>query len=517
MPDKPFVTLISPQKLYSHSSEFYIGRGGTPPLNLAYLARSLDNESIPYQIIDTLACEDHFRSPIYDLPVQGLSFEKVVETISISSKVIGISSMFTSEFLIVRELIKKIKEKYPNKIIILGGEHASAMAPAILKYEDEVDFIFYGESENSFTDFIKNLMNGEDVSNAPGIYRRNSNKGYVKNPALPRMIDIDDHYPLWDKIPLNYYLDKKLSLSKIGVRSLPILTTRGCPYKCTFCSNEQMWGTRYVMRSIPSIAKEMEEAIQKHKVTNFDFQDLSTSINKKWFKSLLENLIEKFPGITWEMSVGTRSEILDEEILLLLKKSGVKQLAYAPETGSPEMSKKIQKRLDHKKLYDSIKTASQLGIEIKTNTIIGFPDESIKDLILTLWMTLKLGWYGTKNVCIFIFSPYPGSILFDQQYNVEEINREDYNKYLLYQTVNTPGARVFNPKEVFLFPKEQVYTFIGNVFSVFAYMVFISRRPRNIIRLIKNVLSASPQGPIEVGLYSILKKLKPTQQESRRP
>src|SRR5690606_2347057 len=97
--------------------------------------------------------------------------------------------------------------------------------------------------------------------------------------------------------------------------------------------------------------------------------------NKKWFKELLTTLIDRFPNITWEMTPGTRSEILDREILTLLKRSGIKQLAYAPETGSLEMSKKIQKKLDHQKIYQSIRIAHSLDIEVKASTIIGFPDE----------------------------------------------------------------------------------------------------------------------------------------------
>src|SRR5690606_12063690 len=118
----------------------------------------------------------------------------------------------------------------------------------------------------------------------------------------------------------------------------------------------------------------------------------------------------------------------------------------------------------------------------------------------------KLGWIGVKNVCIFIFSPYPGSILFDRVFDVKAITKEEYDNYLLYQVYNTPGARVFNPKDIWRFPKEQFYTLLGNIFSVLAYIVFVIRRPIYLFKSIKNVRSGNPQGAIEIGLYSLLKK-----------
>lgn len=505
----PIVTLISPQKLGSHSSDFYIGRGGAPPLNLAYLSRALKNNNIAHQIVDALASTNVFKSESNEFFIHGLTHDQVVSKIDPSTKIVGISSMFTSEFLIIRELAGAIKKAFPEIVIVLGGEHATAMASAILKYEENIDFVLLGESEESFPIFIDVLLENKDLSLVPGLCFKDITGEIKQNERNGRILDLDNFLPLWDFIPVDFYTSHKLSLSRVNLKGMPILATRGCPYKCTFCSNEQMWGTRYVMRSIPSIIKEMKYDIERFGVEHFDFLDLSTSINKKWFKSLLESLINELPGITWEMSVGTRSEILDEEILLLLMKSGTTQITYAPESGSQKISKMIKKQLNLSKMYNSVKIASEIGLEVKSNTIIGFPNENFWDLLQTIWMGLKLGWYGTKNVCIFVFSAYPGSQLFDDKYQVNQLSELEYENYIQYYTVNTAGARIFDVTEIFKYPREQFYTLVGNVVTVLSYFLCSIRRPYMIKNLFKNIVNGQPKGPVEQGLFSLIQKMSP--------
>lgn len=504
------ITLISPQKLFSASAGFYIGRGGAAPLNLAYLARALDNAGIDYDIIDTLATDHHFKIEKLQIEAHGLSFEETVSKIDSKTEVIGISSMFTNEFLLVRELIFAIREQFPDVIIILGGEHPTAFPEATLKYENSVNYIFHGEAEESLVQFMKNFNEGKPLEQSPGIFYRKKNLDHfevIRNERMPRMTDLDYHLPLWDKIPVYYYLGKKLSLSRIGVRSMPILATRGCPYRCTFCSNEEMWGTRYVMRSLDSVIGEMKSYVDKYEVEHFDFQDLSTSINKKWFTDLLERLKLELPGVTWEMTVGTRSEILDEQVLTLLKESGTTQLTYAPETGSYKLSKMIQKKINFHKLFQSIKISNRIGMEVKCHLIIGFPSETILDLIKTLFLGLRLGWYGVKGVSIYVFSAYPGSKLFEEKYDQKRFSREDYFAYLNYQLFNSAGARVFNPGNIIYYPREEFLTFLGNVFMVLAYFMSMIRFPKRFFNLIMNPLRGCPKNPLEIGIYFFLKKL----------
>lgn len=454
-----------------------------------------------------MATEKTYFYEALGIHIHGVEIDEIVESIDSDSSVIGISSMFSNEYLIVRELIKKIKKRYPDKILVLGGEHATAMPGPTLKYDTDIDYIFYGESEVTLVSFLEHIKNGNYLEDAPGIIYKTKDQIIKRNPSCGRITEVDDLLPLWDKIPVEYYLKNKLSFSRVGVRSMPMLATRGCPYKCTFCSNEEMWGNRYVMRSVDSVIGEMKSYQEKYNVQHIDFQDLSTSINKKWFVNLLERMKTELPGITWEMTVGTRSEILDEEVLTLLRDSGTTQLTYAPETGSVELSKKIKKKLNYKKLFDSISIANRLGMEVKAHIIIGFPEESLIDLLLTLKMALMLGLYGVKGVSIYTFSPYPGSEIFKKLYDPKNFSESDYNNFLKFQMINSAGARVFSFKNLSKYPKEEAYTFIGNVFMVLCYFLSMFRFPSRFFSLIINPLTGSPKNPLEIGVHNFLKRI----------
>ncbi len=505
---KPFITLISPPIVSSPDSEYYIGRKGAPPLNLAYLARAINDINVDYDIIDCLATDSQFTVDQYNLRGLGLSAKEVIARLDPRTTIVGISAMFTNEWLLVREIAQEIKKVRPDIFIIVGGEHVTAMSTTILKYEKCFDMCFEGEADISIREFLLSATRNEGYLNVPGVSYRSTSGEILTNARASRLTALDDIFPLWDKIPVEYYIQKRYSFSRIDVKSMPILATRGCPYKCTFCSNKNMWGYRYVMRSVDSILTEMRFDIQKYGVENFDFLDLATSINKTWFKELLTTLIKELPDITWKMSVGTRSEILDEEILTLLKKSGTKQIAYAPETGSQRLSDLILKRVNYKNMFKSIQTALDLGLEVKVHLIIGFPEENILDFFKTLFMALRFGWLGVKGVLVFVFSPYPGSQLFEKKYNLKSMTAVQYEELLYMHAHNAAGARVFSISQLWQFPRDQLYTFASNIAMISAYFIGAIRHPKHWVDLYLNVKNHSPSCAFEFAVYTVLQKFR---------
>ena len=144
---------------------------------------------------------------------------------------------------------------------------------------------------------------------------------------------------------------------------------------------------------------------------------------------------------------------------------------------------------------------------MKSHLIIGFPSETLIELIQTLLLALRLGWYGVKGVSVYVFSPYPGSELFEEVYEQSKFTKDDYFNYLKYQLINSAGARVFNPRNLIKFPKEEILTFIGNVFMVLAYFCSMIRFPRRLLNLILNPLKGDPRNPLEIGIHNLLKKM----------
>jgi len=496
------VTLISPPMVASHASGFYVGRRGGPPINLAYLARVIRDCGLEYDIIDCMAHDTPAPSTLEGFPIEGLPLDEAVSRIHPDTRIVGITSMFTSEWMVVRELAARIKRRLPGVTILIGGEHATADTDNILTYEDAIDFVFLGESEESLACFLRAFPEGRHRE-TPGIAWRGPDGRVVHTPRQQRMTRIDDLLPLWDKIDVDYYLDRGLSFSQMGKRSIPIVSTRGCPYKCTFCTNERMWGVRYVMRSPEAIVREMREHVMRRRVEHFDFVDLATSVNKRWFHELLNAMIRDLPGISWEMTVGTRAEILDHETLDLVRRSGNRTMGYAPETGSLSMARKIRKKLDYPKFYESVRAAVALGFDVKANVIIGFPDETLRELAATIWMSLRLGWMGVKGVTILKFMPFRGTVLGEPEFSAVWPTRGEYERATRAQ-LGVEGVKVLSLRELLSNPRDQLYAGLSNFTMVASYLLCAIRRPRTLRDLAVNIWRGQPSCAVEVAIFTLL-------------
>jgi radical SAM superfamily enzyme YgiQ (UPF0313 family) len=175
-----------------------------------------------------------------------------------------------------------------------------------------------------------------------------------------------------------------------------------------------MYEQRYFMRTPADIIQEMMHYVETYKATFFEFYDLTAIIRKDWLVKFCNLYLEKNLKVSWSLPSGTRSEALDAEALALLHKTNCHYLVYAPESGSPATLKEIKKQVKLDRLVDSVKAAVQLGISTRCNLIIGFPKETTGQIRETLRFQAKLAWIGVEDAPIYMFSPYPGSALFEQ-------------------------------------------------------------------------------------------------------
>ena len=200
-----------------------------------------------------------------------------------------------------------------------------------------------------------------------------------------------------------------------------MLISRGCPFQCTFCSSPQMWTTKWQARNVDDVIEEMQFYIDKYKVTNFDFYDLTTIVRKDWIVAFCQKVIKKNWNITWQMPAGTRSEALDDETLGLMVLSGQQMISYAPESGSALTLQKIKKKIKIDRMKQSIKSAISKGMDVKLNLMMGFPDETHKAMFQTLVFLKDAAVLGVNDAYVGAFGPYPGSELFDELYKNGQI------------------------------------------------------------------------------------------------
>src|SRR5262245_19125373 len=127
---------------------------------------------------------------------------------------------------------------------------------------------------------------------------------------------------------------------------MPVLASRGCPFSCTFCTSPQMWGTSLYLRDPKSVVEEIRQLYSVYGIDHVDMIDLVGFIKPTWTKELLNELIKADLPVTWLHGAGTRSEVMSEEILDLIKASKAARIHYAPETGSKSTIEKIGKKID---------------------------------------------------------------------------------------------------------------------------------------------------------------------------
>lgn len=411
---------------------------GVPSLALAYLSAALSSAGHETFCIDALGEKlNHFQKlDTLGLLINGLSAEEIVQKIPHHSDMIGISCMFSNEWIYTKRIIRKIQESHPEKKIILGGEHATSDYREILEECPYLYAVALGEGEET----IKELASFKERENITGIAYKTDTGLIVVNSRRPRISEIDQiSWPEWDKLPLENYLDLGLGMAMQRKRSMPMIASRGCPYTCSFCSSPEMWTTNWQARKIDQLILEMKFYHEKYKIDHFEFYDLTTIINKNWTLEFSKKLVEENLKVTWSLPSGTRSEALTEEVLYWLKKSGCSKLTYAPESGSTEMLKKIKKKVRLDNMLRSMRAAVKKGIVIKANMIFGFPDQTWKDIFWDYLFLFRMALAGVHDVTCFAFVPYPGSELFKRLLSEGRIIRdENYESFLSFNVYNAP-------------------------------------------------------------------------------
>lgn len=419
------ITLISPPSIKSFSGLQM--HSPNPPLGLAYIAGVVKEAGFAYKVIDgTGEAIDAIRpyTGRKSFMIQGLTVEEIVERIPDKTDIVGMSCMFSTLWPLTRMIANQIRGRFPKALMVIGGEHPTAVPEYVLTHSP-FDVCVLGEGEESFINLVKANRAGEDFSKVTGIaYRKNEQ--IIKQGLSPRTKDVDRiPLPDWDNIPIEQYIKRhQINGANLG-RSMPLLATRGCPYACSFCSNPGMWTRTWIPRNSKNVVDEIELYVKKYQIRNVDFQDLTAVIRRNWIIEFAKELIDRKLDITWQMPSGTRSEVFDEEIADLLYQSGCRCLAFAPESGSPDMLKIIRKQVDLDKMIKSMKIALKKGLKLSCFIVIGFPDETKKTLRQTIRLIRKMALLGVYDVSVSKFVPYPGSEFFYRLQKEGKIDLDD--------------------------------------------------------------------------------------------
>lgn len=473
---------------------------GVPTLALAYLSGALKSAAHEVFCIDALGEKLNQFQKLNDdgLLINGLDAFEIIQKIPAHTDMIGLSCMFSNEWVYTKKIIEQIHIAFPKAKMIIGGEHATCDYQEILKQYPYLFAVALGEGEET----IKELAAGILRESICGIAFKN-NLGQVQiNKRRPRILALDEiAWPAWELLPLENYLSAGLGMAMQRKRSMPMIASRGCPYTCTFCSSPEMWTTHWQARNVDQLIIEMVHYHHKYSIEHFELYDLTTVINKNWTIEFAKKLMAADLKITWSLPSGTRSEALSPEVLYWLKKSGCKKLTYAPESGSASMLKKIKKKVSLSHMLHSMKAASQNGIIVKANMIFGFPDQGWSDIAKDFLFLVRMAFVGVHDVTCFSFVPYPGSDLFNRLMDEGSIIRDEhYENFLAFNVYNAP-TRMKSWSQSIRDWHLPMLTLGGMSFFYFFQFLF---RPWRILLFFYRTLARRPQTMMELAVDGLV-------------
>lgn len=362
-----------------------------------------------------------------------------------SPNIVAMSALYYSNADIVHKTAHMIKEIDQNIVVAIGGSYPTHL-PATALQNGDIDYCVFSEGEHTFQRLVNALDGFSSLDDIDGIAYRDEDGRIVINDKKSFINNLDSiPFPDRDAVPFEKYLTGGRRViyryySPKDLRIGSITSSRGCPYKCTFCGSKAFWGQHIRFRTPESVIEEMIEMKDKYGVNTFVFNDDNMCVDKKRFMKFLDLIIKNLPGIKWLSGGGLNVRAInDDEIIKKMYKSGICLFNLALESGKNETLRKIHKVSTVEEIQNVVELIRKEGdIPIHGFFIIGFPFETIEDMHVTIDFAKKLDldWANFYN-----FQPFPGSELYELCVEDGAIDKFDinYGENYLPSNVNYSG------------------------------------------------------------------------------
>jgi anaerobic magnesium-protoporphyrin IX monomethyl ester cyclase len=402
--------------------DFYLTAKRTIPYGLASIAAGLIKAGFSVQILDAMATaksrvvslppEMYYLRPFYGRPDRspfalfhhfkhfGYTFDTIGQRVQKAQPfLVGISSLFSAYANEAIQTARIVKAYHPDCKIVVGGHHATAM-PARVMESQAVDFVLRGEGEVSMALLAKALRKETEYAEIPGlVFRKTDGSLRVGEPVSAGNPD-DLPLPAIQLIDRRYYSRNKKA-------STVVVASRGCPLKCTYCSIGASSSIPYRQRSVASVIREIEAAVDQYPVGFIDFEDENLSLDRKWFLRLLAEIAKRFDGKPPELRAmnGLLPSSLDEPVIAAMQAAGFKTLNLSLGTTAKTQLKRFC-RPDVRLAFErALELARAYDLQAVGYIIVGAPfqkaADSLRDL---LCLAERRVLVGTS-----VFYPSPGS------------------------------------------------------------------------------------------------------------
>ncbi len=418
-----------------------------PPTNLSSSYGSLSDFSNPQPSIGvayiaSVLRENNHNVKVIDAYVLQYNIEQIKSEIkNFSPDIVGLS-VLTSSAEVVYVISKEIRSMLPKVKIVMGNIHASIFSDEVLK-NSYADYVIHREGEISFLNLVNAIKSEHSIKNVNGIsYIKNGE--VINNKVEGHIEDLDAlPFPAWDLFPMEKYTcDPRTEIIK-GHSEFQIISSRGCPNQCTFCSSrtERSLGHKYRMRTPALVVDEMEYMHQKYGALVFSFMDLAFPLVKNHAYTLCEEIIKRNLHKKIKWSTECRVKPLDQDMLDIMKKSGCQRINFGIESGNNETLRDLKKNFTTDDVEKAVKMAHKSRIEIDGMFMMGLPGETEEKIMETIKFAIKL---NIRYAIFNIFVPYPGCELWDTLNLNNKIHYNNWSEFTSYPTYSG-GKPVYVP------------------------------------------------------------------------
>lgn len=366
-----------------------------PPLGLADLAGYIRKKGYNVKILDCTV-----ESPSVQTFRQ--YFKKFFVDKYHSVMYIGFTAM-TIHIKKAYKLAKICKEFYPDSITIFGGVHSTFVTDEVIK-KSFVDIVVIGEGELT----LEEIINGKPMNEIKGIaYKKYSNNRYevIYNKPRDRIKNLDTMpMPAYDLLPISRYVPAKGSYKRLPAMSM--VTSRGCPGKCTFCS--KTLGNRLVFKSAEKIFDEIRYLMETFGIKQILFYDDTFTLNKKNVVELCKKIIKNNIDITW--TCFARVDFISLEMLKYMKRAGCHQIMYGVETIDKQVLRNVNKNINLGQVINATKWTQEVGIECRLAFMVGNPGDTYESIMRNSAFVNKL---NPDYLIVNVTTPYPGTVMFE--------------------------------------------------------------------------------------------------------
>ena len=393
---------------YSQKKDCYSFYKPAPPLSLMYLASYLKKfglEAKIYELGIFNIKEAEFKKNCVRF---GLSDQKILGILKKEKpKIVGITSMYSVYYGDVMEIARTVKKFDKNIKVVLGGNHPSSYFRFILK-DKNVNFVVIGEGEQTFLELCTDILKKrEKFRRIKGLSFRQNGKIVKTNPRkLIKNLD-KIPFPDYDQVDFEQYLSVARDNPYLMRQPVAgIVTSRGCPGNCVYCTVKAVWGRTWRGRSPQDVVDEIEYLVERYGVREIAFLDDSASVNKVRWNGICDEISKRKLDIKWITPNGIAHWTLDKPTLKKMYQSGCYRVTFGIESGNVDTRKFLGKPYPLKQAKETIQYANKLGMWTICTNIIGFPYEKMNSIRDTIEFAKKS---GTDFATFYLLIPQPTS------------------------------------------------------------------------------------------------------------